>query len=80
MKTRLGNFLSTTYLQTGPSGRDLLCVGMFGVWGVEGAETTAGVIVFPPSTSDVGTEPRRTTPSRSVNLVAAVGPDRAGQK
>lgn len=55
-------------------------MGMLGVWGVEGAETTAGVIVLPPSTSDVGTEPRRTTPNRSVNLVAAVGPDRAGQK
>ncbi len=55
-------------------------MGKLGVWGVEGAETTAGVTVLPPSPSDVGTEPRRTTPNKSVNLVAAVGPDRAGQK
>lgn len=50
-------------------------MGMLGVWGAEGAETAAGVVVFPPSLSDAGPGPRRTAPSRSVNLLAAVGPE-----
>lgn len=50
----------------------LLCMGTTGVCGGEGAERAAGGgVLDPPSPSDVGPDPLRTEPSRSVNFVAA---------